>query len=165
MVNKKWGIALACALVAGVVLGVTVFRAPPEDRVKDTLGRFVKAVMVKEGDTVLSRGGRIKSTFKEVVAEDVRVTVSEINIRSSGRQHFAEDATKAGLLYQSADCELVGMTIKIDPGGTTAKVDATAIVTGVRGGDRKVDKRPVHFLLAKDGNWRITSIDVRPAEE
>jgi len=43
------------------------------------------------------------------------------------------------------------------------KVDALAVVTGERGGERRVDKRPVHFLLRKDGDWRITTIDVAPA--
>jgi hypothetical protein len=64
-------------------------------------------------------------------------------------------------MFSSADCELTNMKIQIDEGATTAKVDALAVFTGVRGGDRRVDRREVHFLLRKDGHWRITTIDVR----
>jgi hypothetical protein len=30
----------------------------------------------------------------------------------------------------------------------------------VRGGERRVDKRAVHFLLRQDGGWRIMAVDV-----
>jgi hypothetical protein len=30
----------------------------------------------------------------------------------------------------------------------------------MRGGERKIDKRPVHFLLRNDSGWKITTIDV-----
>ena len=72
---------------------------------------------------------------------------------------------KASFVFSSADCELTGMTFKVDDAATTAKVDALAIVTGERGGERKVDKRPVHFLLRKEGTWRITTIDVAPSRQ
>jgi hypothetical protein len=39
-------------------------------------------------------------------------------------------------------------------------VDGVALVTAIRGGERKVDKRDVHFLLRKDGAWKVSTIDV-----
>jgi hypothetical protein len=83
-----------------------------------------------------------------------------LNIRVTTRQSLADSATKAALAFSSADCELTNMNIKVDDSATTAKVDALALVTGLRGGERKIDRRPVHFLLRKDGSWKITTIDV-----
>ena len=157
---KKWAVAGACAAVAVVVLVVTLTRPSEEDRVRQVLERFAKAVAVKEDDNILARAGRVKSELKETVADDVYVDVADLNIRVTNRQALAENATKASLAFTSATCELTSMTIKVDDSATTAKVDALALVTGQRGGDRKIDKRPVHFLLRKDGTWKITTIDV-----
>ncbi|MBX3188122.1 MAG: nuclear transport factor 2 family protein [Labilithrix sp.] len=162
---KKWAIAAACAALAAIVLAITVFRPSEEDQVRKVLTRFVKAVSVRADDNLISRTGRLKSELKETVADDVYVDVPDLAIRVTGRAGLVENATKAGLVFQSADCELTGMTIKVDDAATTAKVDATVIVTGNRGGDRKVDKRGVHFLLRKDGDWRITTIDVAARQD
>jgi hypothetical protein len=124
------------------------------------LDRFAKGVAVKTDDNILARAGRVKTELKETVADDVYVDVADLNVRVTNRQALAEAAMKASMVFTSADCELTSMTIKVDDSATTAKVDALALVTGVRGGERKIDKRPVHFLLRKDGTWKITTIDV-----
>lgn len=157
---KKWAIVAGCAAIAGVALWLTIFRPSEEDRIRQVLERFTKAVMVKRDDNILSRAGRLKSELKETVTDDVYVDVTDFNIRVTSRAALVENATKAGLVFTTADCELTGMTIKVDESATTAKVDALAIVTGERAGERKIDKRPVHFLLRKDGSWKITTIDV-----
>ena len=119
--------------------------------------------MVKEGDNLLTRTARIKSELSEVVDDDVRVDVPDLHLSSTGRAAVVEKSAQAGIVFTSADCELTGMKIQLDEGGSTAKVDALAVFTGVRGGERRVDKRDVHFLLRKDGQWRVTTIDVRAA--
>jgi hypothetical protein len=162
---KKWAIVAGCAVAAAIALWLTVFRPSEEDRIRKVLDRFAKAVQVKPDDNILARSGRLRSELKETVADDVYVDVSDLNIRVTNRAALVEDATKAGLVFQSADCSLTGMTIKVDENATTAKVDALAVVTGQRGGERRVDKRPVHFLLRKDGDWRITTIDVAVARQ
>jgi len=161
---KKWAIVAACAAVAAIALYFTVFRPSEDDRVRKVLARFAKAVTVKPDDNILARAGRLNTELKATVSDDVFVVIPDLNIRVASRVALSENATKAGLVYQSAECDLTGMTIKIDDAATTAKVDALAVVTGSRAGDRKVDKRPVHFLLRKDdGDWRITTIDVAPS--
>ena len=157
---KKWVVAGACAAIAAVVLGVTLTRPSEEDRIRQVLDRFAKAVAVKADDNILARAGRVKSELKETVADDVYVDVADLNVRVTSRQSLSDSATKVALAFSSADCELTSMTIKVDDSATTAKVDALALVTGQRGGERKLDKRPVHFLLRKDGAWKITTIDV-----
>jgi hypothetical protein len=150
-----------------LVLAAIVYlatRPTEEERIKKTLGRLVTAVMVKEGDNVLSRTARINSTLADVADEDVRVDVPDLGIAARGRSAIAQRAAQAGVVFQSADCELLQMNIAIDEAKTTAKVDALAVFTGVRGGARRVDRRDVHFLLRSDGGWRVTSIDVRAAE-
>jgi hypothetical protein len=165
MSTKRWAVAAGCALVAAVVLWLTLFRASEEDRINATRRRLVKAVMVKEGDNVISRTARIKSELREAVDDDVRVDVPDLGIRVTGRQALVEKAAQAGLFFSSADCELVGSRIQIDESATTAKVDTTAVFTGVRGGERRVDRRDVHLILRKDGDWRVTTIDVRAAAD
>lgn len=160
---KKWAIVAGCAVVAAVAVWLTAFRPSEEDRVRKVLDRFAKAVQVKPDDNILARTGRLRSELKETVTDDVYVDVSDLNIRVTSRAALVENATKAGLVFQSAECTLTSMTIKVDEASSTAKVDALAVVTGDRGGERKTDKRPVHFLLRKDGNWRITTIDVATA--
>lgn len=165
MSTKRWTVAAGCALVAAIVVWLTLFRASDEDRIGKTLSRLVRAVMVKEGDTIISRTARIKSELKDTVDDDVRVDVPDLGIRVTGRKALVEKAAQAGLFFTSADCELVGSKIQIDESATTAKVDTTAVFTGVRGGERRVDRRYVHLILRKDGDWRVTTIDVRAGEE
>lgn len=157
---KRWAIIAGCAVAAAVAIWLTLFRPSEEDRIRGVLSRFAKAVAVKRDDTILSRAGRIKSELKETVSDDVHVDVADFGIRVSTRKDLAEKAIQAPAVYTTADCELTGMTIKVDDSRTSAKVDALALVTGERGGERKVDKRPVHFLLRNDSGWKITTIDV-----
>ncbi len=165
MMSRKWAIVALCALLAALVVGFTVLRPSEEDRIRKTLDRFTKAIAVKPDDNPLSRMGRLKSELKETTSDDIYVVVPDYDVRMIDRASLVENATKIPAVYQTAECELSGMTIKIDEAATTAKVDATAIVTGMRGGERKTDKRGVHFLLRKDGDWKITSIDVAPRAE
>lgn len=159
---KRWGVALACALLGLVASYITLFHRSDEDAIREAVAEVVSAVEVKQDDNVLSRNGRLKTKLKPVVDDDVRVEVSELNASVRGRAKLVEEATKLGLVYTSASCALVGTTISMDEGHTTAKLETTAIVTGLRGGERRTDKRDVHFLLRKDGTWRITTIDVAP---
>ena len=176
MGSKKWAVVGGCVAVALVVLYFTFFRSSDEDKIRKTLTTFGQIVMVKDGDTILSRTARLRSRMKEVVDEDVRVNVSELNIDVRGRTKLEEDAAKAGLLYAKADVDFTSVSIKIDaPEATVATVEAVALVTSSHGGDprrvptppggsggeRQIDKRDVHFLLRKDGaDWKITTIDV-----
>jgi hypothetical protein len=154
-------VAAACAAASAIVLWLSLFRASEEDRIKKTLDRLVKTVMVKEGDNIISRTARLKSELAEIVDDDVRIDVPDLHISTTGRRELVEKAAQAGVMFSSADCELTNTRLQIDDGATTAKVDALAVFTGVRGGDRRIDRREVHFLLRKDGHWRVTTIDVR----
>lgn len=159
---KKALVAAGCALVAFVALYLTFFRDNDEERIKKVLSRFAKIVSVKADDNVIARTARLRSQMGDLVDDNVRVTVPELSVRSSSRKQLEDDAARAGVAFSEADCEFANVTIKLDEGATFATVDAVALVTGVRGGDRKVDRRDVHFLLRKDGSWKITSIDVLP---
>lgn len=154
----------AAGLVAVVALVVFLTRPSDEQRIKSVLDRLVKIVSVKEGDTILSRTGRIRSGCKELVDDGIRVDVPDLNVRVTGREAFADGATKAGLMYLSASAELVDVQVQLDEAKTTAKADAVALVTGVRGDARRLDRRRVHFLLRKDDDWKVTTIDVASGE-
>lgn len=158
---KKWTVVLACAAVAGVALYFTFFRSSDEERIRKALGELTAAVAVKEGDTLLSRTARLRSRMKGVVDDDVRVHVPELGVDVRGRKRLEEEATRVGLMFQTADCVLSSVSIRLDPAATLAQVDATALVTAKRGGERRVDKRAVHFLVRKSGGeWKVSTIDV-----
>jgi hypothetical protein len=164
--NTKWLVGAGCGLVAAIAIYLTFFRASDEDQIKKCLSTFATIVSVKENDTIISRTARMRSRMQEVVRDDVQVTIEELNIDVRGREKLEDDAVKAGLAYSDAECTFIGTKIEIDPAKTFAKVDATAIVTGSSGGTpnpgggRKVDKRDVHFLLRKDGDWKIDTLRV-----
>src|SRR5687768_16517178 len=158
--QKKLTIAGACLVVAAIALYLTFFRASDEDKIKKCLSDFAKTVEVKEGDTIISRTSRMRTKFKDFVDEDVTVYVEELNIDVRGRKKLEDAAAKAGLMYSAATVEFSGTKLKLDAGGNVATVDTTAVVTANKGGERQADKRDVHFLLRKDGDWKITSIDV-----
>ena len=160
MNTKKLAIAGGCLVVAAIALFLTFFRSSDEDKIKKCLSDFAKVVEVKEGDTILSRTSRMRTKFKDMVDEDVTVSVEELNIDVRGRKKLEDDAAKAGLMYATASVEFVGTKLKLDAGGNVATVDTTAVVTAIKGGERQADRRDVHFLLRKDGDWKITSIDV-----
>lgn len=143
------------------MIGFTIFRASDEDRIREVLARLAKAVSVKADDNVLTRNGRIKSEMKELTIDMISVDVAELpDLRISTRADLADKATQLGAIYSPATVELSSTVIKVDPNGDNAKVDTVAVLTGTRGGERRVDKRDVHMLLHKDGSWKITSIDV-----
>lgn len=162
---KKWGVIAGTAVVALVVLYVTLFRKSDEDRIREVLDRFTRAVAIKSDDNPLSRMARVKSELAETTTDDVFVVVPDLGVRVAQRAALVERATQASALYQSASCELVSMNVKLEENAATATVDATAIVTGSRGGERRVDRRPVHFLLRKDDVWRIATIDVAASRD
>jgi hypothetical protein len=162
---SRWKVAAACAVAFAVAMWLTFFRASEEDRIRETLDRFTRAVAVKPDDNVLSRSGRLASELKETVTDQVRVEVPDVGVRVSSRKDLVEAATKAGLVYGSADAALTNVRIRIEEGASTAKADALVVVTAERGGERKVDRRDVHFLLFKDDGWKITTIDVAGRSE
>jgi hypothetical protein len=160
--RRALAVGIACAMLAAIALYFTFFSASPEDRVRKTLSEFAAIVSVKDGDTLISRTARLRSRLKDVVDDDVRVDVDELRIDVRGRRDLEDAAIKTGLMFQSADCVFAKLAIKLDAPETLATVDGVALVTALRGGERKVDERAVHFLLRKDGAWRITTIDVAP---
>jgi len=158
--NKRWPVALGCLAVAMVALYFTFFRESDENAIKRVIAQLATIVSVKNGDTILSRTARMRGKMKDVVTDDVTAHIDEMNVDVRGREKLEDAAVKVGLVYASADCAFVVRKLEIDPAGTLAKVDAVALVTANRGGERKVDKRDVHFLLRKDGSWKVASIDV-----
>ena len=158
--KKRVLVAIACAAVAGVALWLTFARGSDEDRIRKTLDDLGAIVAVKDGDTVLSRVGRLRSRMKDVVVDDVHANVSELGIDVRGRSKLEDEAARGGLIYSRAGVTFSAVSIKLDPAGTVATVDALAVVTAERGGERRAEKRDVHFLFQKDGDWKISTIDV-----
>lgn len=163
--NKKLAVVVGAVVTGAAALVIVLTRPSEEERIKKVLERLAAAVAIKEGDTVISRAGRMKSELKDVVDDQVSVDVEELGIHDTGRASLIEDAMKAGLVYQSASAELKSITIKLNEGASVAQVDLTAVVTATQGGAKKVEPRPVHFVLSKDGAWRVTAIDVHPPED
>jgi hypothetical protein len=118
-------VVAACALGGAFALYPTFFRSTDEERIRKVVNDLAAIVMVKDGDTILSRMARLRSRMKDVVDDDVRVDVAELSINLRGRTKLEDDAAKAGLLGtpqqpRSTDCAFTGLAIKIDPAGTLA---------------------------------------------
>ena len=158
--RSKWTIAGLCALVGAVALYFTFFGASDEDKINKVLSDFASIVSVKPGENILGRTAKMRSRMKDVVRDDVAVRVEELHIDVRTREKLEDEAAKAGLVYNDAECTFVNTKIEIDPAKTFAKVDTTALVTAKVGGERKIDKRPVHVLLRKDGRWLVDTMDV-----
>ena len=154
----------------GVVLGIyfAFFSVSDEQKIKDVLGRLTKAVRVSEGDTnPIVRGARIHSEFVEIFPTDVHVSIPELSGLHQGRSELEGVATKAPLLYRTADVDLTSIEIKLDDAHESAKAGATARLRATRSdGDTQRGPRAVNFLFSKDGGrWRITSMTVWPEGE
>lgn len=166
--GKLYAVVGACLLAAGVALYLTFFRDSEEERIRKVLTELTRMIEVKDGENVLGRTARLRSKTQDLVEDDVRVTLSERSLDVRGRKDFEDNATRLGLLYQKASCELTRVKVRVDPNaatGSIATVDADAVLTAVRGGERKADRRAVHFLLRKDGGWRVSSIEVAAPRE
>ncbi len=159
-----WKVIAACVVVASIAIGLTLFRSSDEDKIRATLTELGAIMAIKDGDTILSRTGRLRSRLPDVVDDDVRVDVRELSVDVRGREKLTAEAARVGLLYQKAEVDFTSVAIKIDPGATLATVDAVAVVTATRNGDRKLDKRDVHLLMRKDSRWKITTLDVAPPQ-
>jgi hypothetical protein len=159
---KLWGVVAASVGLAAIVLGFTWLRPSEEERVRLVLQRFARVVAVKPSENVITRAGRVKSELKELVADDVYADVSGAPVRVTNRVDLTEKVMSAPAMFSSAECELTNIVIKVDDSAMSAKVDATARLTGnrTRDGERNADSRGVHFLLRNDGGWKITTIDV-----
>ncbi|MEZ4258979.1 MAG: hypothetical protein R3B36_07925 [Polyangiaceae bacterium] len=164
---RRWVLALVGAVVAALVT-VVVMRMwkSDDDLIKESIGRFTKAVGVKEGDNPISRTARIKSELAETVEADVHVSVEELGVEVSGRKDLAAEATRVGMFYQRAKADVVRVSIKREPSALVASADATVRVVGERGGAAREDLREIHFLMVKsEGRWLIRSMDVRAATQ
>lgn len=162
MSTREKALAAAAIVIVTAVLAFFLSRPSDEDQVKRTLDRLASAASVREDDNILARAARLKSELKETVDDDVRVDVPELGLRVTGRKKLVEDAAGASAVFGQASCALTQVKVQLDPSKTAAKADAVALVTATRGGERRVDRRDVHFLLRKDGAWRVTSVSVLP---
>lgn len=86
--RKGIGVAAACVVVGAIVLYFTFFAASSEERIRKKLDELAKVVSVKEGDTILSRTARLRSRLKDVVDDDVRVSISELGLDLRGRRRL-----------------------------------------------------------------------------
>jgi hypothetical protein len=69
-------------------------------------------------------------------------------------------------MWSSLDVDLSGVRVTVDPGATTATVDATATLHGARAGaEEKTDARRVAFRFVKDGSWKTSAITVYPPSD
>lgn len=162
---KRW---LPLGLIAlGVVLAVVALVRSPseEDRIRERLVQLEDAVRIDEGErNPLVRHGRVRKEFAEIFTPEVTARVDDLDARIRGRDELTAAATKAVVLYQSADVSFGDVEVQIDPAGTVAEVLATATVTGARHGQPpRRDERPVKLRFEKlDGDWKIIAATVEP---
>jgi ketosteroid isomerase-like protein len=157
------------ALAAVVAIGVAVvaylafFGKSDEDQIRETVARLSRVVEIKDnGGNPLFAAVRVRDELKQVLTDDVHVTIPELGGGRQGRDGIADAAAQAQLMFSSAQVDLRHVEIKLEPGAPTAQVSAEARLTGTRrGGETRRDDRNVDFLLRKeDGKWKIRSVTV-----
>jgi len=155
--------AAVAALGVAAVVYFVFFGTSDEDQIRETLARLARVAEIKEnGGNPLFAAVRVRDELKQLLTEDVHVTIPELGGGRQGREGIADAAAQAQLLFSAAQVDLRHVEVKLAPGAPTAQASAEAHLTGTRrGGETRRDDRNVDFLLRKDdGKWKVKSVTV-----
>jgi hypothetical protein len=168
MSSKK--ILLGAVALTAIALGVyfLFFRPSDEQRIRDAIARALGAVtLTADDDNPITRLGRIKGVFKDVVDKDVRVNVPDVPQLHAGRDELAVAAAQMNSWFRTAEISVGSMEIKLDDAHRSAQVRATATLDGAsRDGRRRHEEREVTMLVTNaESTWRIATITVWPPKD
>lgn len=150
-----------------LALGYAVF-APEsdEERILAVLDELALSVSFSEPvANPLVWGLQLNKKFEELMTEQVDVRVSEVRRGiPSARSQLGPAAGLALQRYGALDVTFSGVAVLVQ--GDHATAEGTAQVTGVLGGERKSDDRPIRFdLFLVDGDWLVQSVHVRAPQD
>ena len=168
--RRRWVVLAVVAVLALGIGGYFVWRPTDESRIRSQLARLAAAVRVTEADgqgNPLTRLARVNGELEALFEPDARVTIPELTSGHADRRELAQLVAGAPGYVRSFDVDFTSVTLKMDPGHTTAFVGVTAKVKAVeRDGTVSQDRRAVdlHFVV-KDGAWVIRTLTVWTKED
>jgi len=161
-VDRRRAVALAAAGLGGCLIAYAVLgEESQEERIRAVLVRFAESISLAADQTnPIARAAQVNGAFKDIVDEQVRVSVPELSALRPGRAGLAEAAIATGALFRSAQVDFSELAYEI--GEVAARVSCVGHLVAVdRGGEPRRDQRSVHFELVKqDGDWWISAIVV-----
>ena len=148
------GAALCVAGLVWALLGDS-----NEEKIRARLAQLAHAVGSKQGENLAFRALRLKKAFQEGLDSDVRFSASELPA-ASGLDALARIAAGAPRLFGDFDVTIDGPEITIDEAAHQATVLSQVTLTGLSDQLRREARRVRFTLRERDGEWRVSSIDV-----
>jgi hypothetical protein len=151
-------------LALGAAFCLTVFGwllLGPSDaeKIEARLAQLALAVGSKPQENLAFRALRLKRDLREGLESDVRFTAPELQ-SARGLQELTQLAAGAPRLFGEFDVSIDDTEIAIDAPNHQATVLSEVTLTGLSEELRR-DARRVRFTLReKDGEWRVSTIDV-----
>ncbi len=159
--RRRWIAALIGIVGASAISIALLYPESDEEQIERVLQRLASAVSFETPiDNPMFFGSRLSEQFQDLLAEDVRVRVSEVPFPLPSHRGQLGLAAAQGLSrYGSLQVSLSGINPKIN--GKTAEVKTVASVMTFSGAQLQSTERPVDFSLSKaDGDWRVSSVKV-----
>jgi hypothetical protein len=159
MMNRRLWIAAAVAIAAALVY-TFFFRRSDEGQIRRQLRALAEAVRVEEGaGNPVFRAARLKDAYAHLFTPRVEVDVPELSREAMRREELVGATIAAEAPYQVVSLEFTGVRVEIDERTASARVTGAAAVTGVEGGQRRLEKRDFSMRFEKaDGEWRVAAV-------
>ncbi len=165
-VERRQALGVLGSGLGVLVLGYAIF-APEsdEERILAVLDELALSVSFSEPiANPMVWGLQLGKKFEDLMTEQIDVRVSEVRSGiPSSRSQLGPAAGIALQRYGALDITFSGFDVQVQDDRATA--EGRAEVTGVIGGEKRSDARPIRFeLIRLDGEWLVHSVHVRRPE-
>jgi hypothetical protein len=159
----KRALAVAGIAVGSMLIGYALFaRKSDAELIAERLDELERAIQVRD-ENLLFRRNRLNTAFDRILTKDVRVSVPELAVTTSGRAGVVSFATVAAREYGSLEVDIERRSTEVS--GSSAAVVADVMVTS-ESDQLRHEKREVSFDFVRgdsDG-WQISSLRVEAAQ-
>ena len=165
---KRWLPFLGIALGVALVVYALAFGKTDEERIRERLSELAASVEIKDRrESPALRGARLRKSFGEIFAKDVRLAIPELGTSDRGREPLVSLAVSAQGEFASVKLDLDALAIRLDETKEHALAVGVANLVGTReDGRRSRDARTASLRFDRvDGEWRIVDVSVSPAAD
>ena len=125
--------SMAAAALGGIG-AYFLLRDGDEAQIRAALARLAKVIRIAKDDSPLGRAARIKGAFDGLFVERASVDIVELPEARPGRGELVRLACAAFGIWSSLEVELAAVRVSLEPGASSAAVDATVTLRGARAG-------------------------------
>jgi hypothetical protein len=159
---SRRGAALLAVVASAGILAWLLLGDSDETKVLARLEELASAVETKPDENMAFRALRLKGVFEEALEPGAGLRAPELP-ETNGVKDLTALAAGVPRFYGDLDVSIGETDVHIEPEAHEARVTAGVTVTGTLGGELRRDKRVVRFTLReRDGEWRVSFIDVEP---